>query len=103
MTQILTKASARSVIQVSDRAVTVDGAPYDILANKVIILLALDAIVCMAYTGPAYFGGVRTDQWIAQGISGMVYEGRPEALRIGIGRTDIQSPNRCRAMGLKPV
>lgn len=85
MTLILTRASYRMIIQVSDRAVTVSEKPYDLLSNKALLCLMPNAFISMAYTGPAYIRDIPTDQWIAQTISGVSYDDptRPHALAIG--------------------
>jgi len=55
----------RFVLLVEDRLVTdPTGREFDALANKNIIYLARDAIVCMGYTGPAFIGKLPTDSWI---------------------------------------
>ena len=74
MTQIITRATYRSVIQASDRAVTVKGQPYDLLSNKALLCLFRDAIVSIAYTGPAHIQGLPTDQWVAQELAGVTYK-----------------------------
>jgi hypothetical protein len=49
MTLILTYASARYVLQVTDRLVTQGGKIFDPLANKNLIYVARDAIVTVGY------------------------------------------------------
>ena len=55
------------VAQITDRQLTTqsDGRPFDNLSNKTLIYWAKDAIVSMAYTGPAYIEDRPTDSWIA--------------------------------------
>jgi hypothetical protein len=54
------------VAQITDRRVTTQsGKPFDELSNKTLIYWAKDAIVSMAYTGPAYIEDWPTDAWIA--------------------------------------
>jgi len=85
MTLILTRAFYRSIIQVSDRAITVESQPYDLLSNKALICLLPDALIAISYTGLAYINTLPTDQWIAQAISGVSYNtpSKPSALAIG--------------------
>lgn len=47
-----------------------DGAPHDPLANKSVVLRATDGLLAFAYTGPAFLGGLPTDTWIADVVSG---------------------------------
>lgn len=42
---------------------------HDHLANKLIILITLDAAVVLGFTGSAYVGGIPTDEWIAETVS----------------------------------
>lgn len=76
MTQIVSQLCRAFVLQVADRLVTKTSAsglsePFDALANKNLIYLARDAIVCMSYTGPAYVGPFPTDDWIAAKLTGL--------------------------------
>jgi hypothetical protein len=70
MTLILTQASLRYVLQVSDRLVTQEKKEFDPRSNKTIIYLARDALVSIAYSGRAYLDGTPTDQWIAEMLAG---------------------------------
>lgn len=72
MTLVLTYMRSNYVLQVSDRLVTIGGKQFDEAANKSLIVLLDDAIVCVSYTGHAYIGGdkVSTDQWLAELLSG---------------------------------
>jgi hypothetical protein len=92
MTQIVSILSIGSfVMLVEDRLVTNPrGEPFDDLANKNVIYWALDAIVCMGYTGPAYIGNLPTDSWIIAKLTGLpTYHGGvrwgpvPQLLYIG--------------------
>lgn len=74
MTQILTRASRRYVMQVSDRLVTRDGSPFDPLANKSLVLATINGVVVLSYTGRAFLDGVPTDQWIAEVLRGERFE-----------------------------
>lgn len=76
MTLILSHVSTRFTMQVSDRLVMrpqadKDPVPFDNLANKSVIYCARDAIVSMAYTGPAHVGSLPTDSWIVQKLTGV--------------------------------
>jgi hypothetical protein len=56
----------RFVIQITDRQLTtLDGRKFDELSNKTLVYMAKDAIVSMAYTGPAYIEDWPIDCWIA--------------------------------------
>jgi hypothetical protein len=70
MTLILSRASDRYALHVSDRLVTTNGRPYDPLANKTIIFFARDAIVVFGYTGLAYVGNTPTDTWLVEQLLG---------------------------------
>ncbi|MEO8457044.1 MAG: hypothetical protein ABI559_04460 [Chloroflexota bacterium] len=69
MTFILSLLTQRAVLQVSDRVVTWGSQEFDAEANKVIVYLARNAVVAIAYSGKAYIDGVTTDHWIAEQIS----------------------------------
>lgn len=63
------------VAQVTDRLLaTQKGEPFDALTNKTVVYWAKDAIVSMAYTGPAYIGNWPTDSWIAWKLCGKVLD-----------------------------
>lgn len=85
MTLILTRAFYRSVIQVSDRTITVASQHHDLLSNKALLYLLPDALIAISYTGPAYVHTLPTDQWMAQAISRVSYDtpSKPSALAIG--------------------
>lgn len=74
MTLHLVYANASVVVHVSDRLVTrlATGAAFDVAANKTVLVEADDAFVSVGYTGPAYLGGIPTDQWLAS-----VFWGQP--------------------------
>lgn len=76
MTLILTLASRKYVLQVSDRLVTTNQAPFDRLANKNIVLYARNALVSIGYTGQAMLGKtpIPTDQWLVEKITGFSYK-----------------------------
>lgn len=86
MTQILTYANRRFVLQVTDRLITRQGQPVDPLSNKNIIFRAPDAMVTMGYTGMAVLDGVPTDQWLAQELTGLKLSPEPDAK--GVVRKD---------------
>ncbi len=85
MTLILNRASKDYVLQVTDRLVTRNSSPFDPFSNKNIIFVARNAIVTIAYTGYAYLGGITTDQWIVEKLTGHIYkrESNPFAMHIG--------------------
>lgn len=74
MTLILSFASHGVAVQVSDRLVSQQRgrklSPLDQLANKQLIYVARDAIVSIGFAGQAFIGGIPTDEWIAQLLSG---------------------------------
>jgi hypothetical protein len=70
VTLVLTVATPVYALHVSDRLVSKDGTPHNPLANKTVVLRATDGLLTFGYTGPAYIGGVRTDTWIAEAVSG---------------------------------
>jgi hypothetical protein len=77
MTLIVTRASCRYALMVTDRRVTRNGAVFDPDANKNIGFGARNAVVAIGYTGLAYIGTIPTDQWIAQTLTGLTFpEGR---------------------------
>jgi hypothetical protein len=100
MTLILTRAFYRSIIQVSDRAITVASQPHDLLSNKALLCLLPDALIAISYTGPAYVHTLPTDQWIAQAISGVSYDtpSKPSALAIGDVGTKIRIGHMLRSL-----
>lgn len=66
MTLILTCATPRFVVQVSDRLVTRGGKAFDPASNKAVIYQAENATVAIGYSGLAHIEGLPTDQWIAE-------------------------------------
>jgi hypothetical protein len=71
VTLILTRASMDFVIQASDRRITDDsGAPLDDSANKSIVYVCANAAVAISYTGLAILGGVATDEWLVERLTG---------------------------------
>jgi hypothetical protein len=70
VTLVLTVATPVYALHVSDRLVSKGGTPHDPLANKTVVLRATDGLLTFGYTGPAYIGGVPTDTWIAEAVSG---------------------------------
>lgn len=69
MTLVLSVATPAYSLHVSDRLVSKSGAPYDALANKTVVLRAIDGLLVLGYTGPAYMDGKPTDSWIASVVS----------------------------------
>lgn len=74
MTLVLTFVTPHYVLQVSDRRLTRLGDPWDHASNKVVLFLAKDAIVSIAYSGLAYVDGLPTDHWMAQQLWGEAIE-----------------------------
>jgi hypothetical protein len=70
VTLILTQASPRYVLQVSDRLLTRRSREFDPVSNKSILYLANDALVSIAYSGRAYLDETSTDQWIVELLTG---------------------------------
>lgn len=68
MTLVVSSLCRREVVQTTDRLVTVASKPVDPLANKNVVFLAKDGVVCVGYTGPAFLGDPPepTDRWIAR-------------------------------------
>lgn len=68
MTLIMSSLARREVVQSTDRLVTRGEKPFDPLANKNVVFLAKDGLVCVGYTGPAFLGNPAepTDRWIAR-------------------------------------
>jgi hypothetical protein len=44
-------------MQVSDRLVTRDSAPFDFLSNKSLIIVAANGVVTLSYSGRAFLAG----------------------------------------------
>src|SRR5437870_5301782 len=74
LTLILTVAARACAVQVSDRLVTLapSGSPHDPFANKSVICRTSDGLFGFSYSGPAYFGKVTTDTWLAANLWGGV-------------------------------
>jgi hypothetical protein len=75
MTLILTRASQKYVLQVTDRLVTEKKSrkPFEEVANKNILYCARNGIATIGYTGHAIIGGVTTDQWIVEKMTGVSF------------------------------
>ena len=71
MTLVLTVASRRFVLQVSDRMLSRNQAPVYPASNKTVVVLARDGMYTMSYTGLARLGSVATDDWMARRIAGV--------------------------------
>lgn len=76
MTLIATLAGQPIAIMASDRLVTTADRrtgryirDYDRLANKLIVIVARDAVVAIGYTGRAHLAGRPTDEWIVNTIA----------------------------------
>lgn len=63
MTLIATYACLNSVMQVSDRLMSVNGRAADPESNKSILLFARNAILSFAYTGPAFVRRADSADW----------------------------------------
>lgn len=63
MTLIATYACLNSVMQVSDRLMSVNGRAADPESNKSILLFATNSILSFAYTGPAFVRRADTGDW----------------------------------------
>jgi len=74
MTLILDQASTDYVLQVTDRLVTQATSPFDPLANKNIVYCARNALVTIGYTGFAFLGGIPTDQWLVEQLTGNAFD-----------------------------
>jgi hypothetical protein len=84
MTLILTEASIRYVLQVSDRLLTQGRRQFDPVSNKTIVYLCRDALVSIAYSGRAYLDETPTDQWIAERLTDERFDlSQPGFLKIG--------------------
>ena len=76
MTLIIGFSSPWSAAISSDRLVTLAHprnrqyrGDHDTVANKLIILVTVDAAVILGYAGSAYIGKIPTDEWIAETVS----------------------------------
>jgi hypothetical protein len=76
VTLILTCATRRSIVQVSDRRLTVDGRLYDDNTTKAVFYCGRVAI---AYTGDARIAGQDTAEWLSTKLTG--HANLEEALR----------------------
>jgi hypothetical protein len=75
MTLILTRASKDYVLQVTDRLVTqTGGKPFDPISNKNVLYCSRNGVVVLGYTGLAYLGGVPTDQWMVETLTGYTFD-----------------------------
>lgn len=75
MTLILTRADRDYVLQVTDRLVTQAARePFDSMSNKNVLLCSRNGVLALAYTGLAYIGGVPTDQWIVETLTGFTFD-----------------------------
>lgn len=84
VTLVLTVATPAYALHVSDRLVSKGGAPHDPLANKTVVFRTADGLLALGYTGPAYIGGMPTDTWIAEAVSGAACAGDAgEGRRLG--------------------
>jgi hypothetical protein len=106
MTLVLTRASKDYVIQVTDRLVTVAGAQFDTVANKNVLFCARNGVITLGYTGLAYLGGVPTDQWIAEKLSGRTFargESLPAFMAFPVAVRDVGQSLRQLKAGLEEV
>ena len=90
MTLVLTRASKDYVLQVTDRLVTqTGGVPFDAIANKNVLFCSRNGVIVLGYTGLAYLGGVPTDQWIVETLTGHTFDRnrKPPAFTAGAIRT----------------
>jgi hypothetical protein len=75
MTLILNILTSNRIIQASDRRLTLpNGDIFDDEANKAICVVCADAIFSIGYTGLAYFGKKRTDEWLTEYLAEMNLE-----------------------------
>ena len=94
MTLILSEITTNWALQVSDRLTTTVGGgqarPYDVRANKSVILEAANGIAAMSFTGLAYLERAPTDSWLAAKLNGEQYPFDPRThdsgVRAGIRR-----------------
>jgi hypothetical protein len=83
MTLILSLSTPAYALHVGDRLVSVDGTPHHRLANKSVVFRASDGLLTFGYTGLAFLGGMPTDTWIADALSGGQCAGEVGAVRYG--------------------
>lgn len=84
MTLVITRASNRGLLQVTDRLVTTRlGTKFDELANKNLVFLTKDAIASIAYTGLAYLEELPTDVWLARALTGLATEPLMRGIQFG--------------------
>lgn len=77
MTLVLTVASRKFVLQVSDRMLSREYRPLYPASNKTVVVLARDGMYSVSYTGLAQLGGTATDDWMARRITGVADWGPP--------------------------
>jgi hypothetical protein len=95
MTLIHTVATARWLLQVSDRLVTVTRPArverFDAQSNKTVVFHATDGIATLSYSGLAFLERAPTDAWIASKLNGVEHPFDPTGVafsfRMGIRRT----------------
>ena len=56
-------------LQISDRLVTNGSEPWDPQSNKTVIFWGSDGLITISYCGPAYLGGIPTDNQIAAALT----------------------------------
>jgi len=73
VTQIIAAIGPGFLLQASDRLVSMTPSlrPYDVNANKSLVLGCADGVALLGYTGLAYIEGRPTDRWIAEILTGM--------------------------------
>src|SRR5262245_39504192 len=95
MTSILTVASPRYVVQVSDRRLSrlKRGmlSEHDPSSNKTIVYRSNNAIVSLGYSGIGYIRGIPTDEWITECLWGETpltrgFDGRRPAAQTSLPR-----------------
>lgn len=108
MTLILTVITRDTVVQASDRRLTIPNqGPCDDEANKTVCVSCQDAAFCIAYTGLAVIGGNRrrTDLWLLDTLTSMqagcrsvrdVCELLQSAAGIALSQTIIDRPEQKR-------
>ena len=92
MTIILSVVTGDYAVQVSDRLLTervtssagVRYEPWDLSANKSVIVLGSDGLFAVGYSGPGHISGVPTDSWIAEAIAGEDLDANKVGRRFGI-------------------
>jgi hypothetical protein len=77
MTLVLSCITPQFVVQVSDRRLTKpDGSLYDDETNKAVLFLGYSVF---AYTGLAYVGQARTDEWLVDRLASAFQQNKPNA------------------------